>query len=727
MKKTYLTFAIAAVFAQNAYADDNKVELDSTTVVAVANKQERPIMEVVGSVSVINADDISRTNSENITDTLRYESNIHMENGGTRFGATGINIRGIGQNRVAVEVDGITNAKQFSIGSYASATAQFPDIDLIKNVEILNGPASTLYGSDAIGGIVSIQTWKPEDLTRLNDNNRYTKFRLGYDGKTHGRVISAMTAWDTDTAGGIIGFSQRDGKGLINHDSNHSARDFSDWDEQSLFGKFVVNTSGSNNLTIGFSGSQRDNDTQINSFIGQGRFSRTTELSGQDNSNNYKVTLDYDFNINNAIFDDGILRAYIAKTTFEQDTFEKRSSRRGTPLAQFRHFEYEQQNTGLELNLNKQFISNATTHNLIYGLEYKSADIEELRDGTETNLTTGITLPIILGEVFPRRDFPNSKVNELGLFILDEITFDNSAWTVVPALRFDYYDLNPNRDVLFDANGTDTEIVSINDSNFSPKLGIMYQLNEDSNIFAQYVRGFRAPPFDDVNIGLNLPIFNIRAIANPDLKSETSDGFELGYRYFGDTQQFNITGFYTDYSDFIETKARIGIDPDTGTVLFQSRNIDEAEIYGVEVSHQWQINETISSYTTFAWTRGNNKTNDQPLNSISPAKLVNNLSWQSKNNKWNVDLYSTFNAALDRIDESNPTDDFFKPAGFAIFDVLVGYEINQKQKLRLGLFNVGNKKYWDWQQVRNFDANDAIINALSKPSRSVSLSYSIEL
>jgi len=350
-----------------------------------------------------------------------------------------------------------------------------------------------------------------------------------------------------------------------------------------------------------------------------------------------------------------------------------------------------------------------------------------LRDGTETNLNTGVTLPIILGEIFPRRDFPHSKVNELGIFALDEITFDDSPWTIIPALRFDYYDLSPSRDVLFDANGTDTAIVSINDSNFSPKLGVMYQLNNVSNIYAQYVRGFRAPPFDDVNIGLNLPIFNIRAIANPDLKSETSNGFELGYRYFGDTSQFNITGFYTDYKDFIETKARIGIDSDTGTVLFQSRNIDEAEIYGIELSHQWYINDALSSYTTLAWTRGNNKTNDQPLNSISPAKLVNNLSWHSINNKWTVDLYSTFNASQDRIDQSNPRDDFFKPAGYAIFDVFIGYEITQKQNIRLGLFNVTDKKYWDWQQVRNFDANDAIINALSKPSRSVSLSYSIEL
>lgn len=726
MNKTPLYIALSLLLSNSVMAeDDSTIELDSTTVVAVANKQARPIMEIVGAVSVISATDIANTNSENMADALRYESNIHMENAGTRFGSSGINIRGVGQNRVAIEVDGITNAKQFSIGTYSNATAQLPETDLVKSIEILNGPASTLYGSDAIGGIVSIQTWNPEDLTRLNDNDRFTKFRLGYDGKTHGRVVSGMTAWDNDTVDGIVSFTQRDGKGLINHDSVHLARDFSDWDEQILFTKFVVDTSGSNTLNIGFTGSQRDNDTQINSFIGQGRFSRTTELLAEDHSNNYKLTFDYDFSLNNQLFDDGIIRAYIAKTSFEQDTLEQRSSRSGTPLSQFRHFEYDQQNTGIELNLTKQYVTSSATHNIIYGIDLTSAAIEELRDGSETNLSTGVTLPMILGEVFPRRDFPNSRVNQLGVFMLDEISIEDSAWTVIPAVRFDYYDLNPSRDTLFDANGTDTEIVSITEIDISPKLGAMYELNENSNVYAQYVRGFRAPPFDDVNIGLNVAIFNLRAIANPDLKSETSNGLEFGYRYFGDTNQFNFTLFHTDYNDFIESKARIGVDPETGTLLFQSRNIDEAEIYGVEFSHQWHINDSLSSYSTLAWTRGNNKTNDQPLNTVSPAKAVNNISWSSNNNLWNINLYSTFNAAQDRVDESS--DDFFKPAGYAVFDLFTSYKISNNQQLRFGIFNLTDKKYWNWQQVRNFDSNEPIIDALSQPSRNVSLSYSITL
>ena len=722
MKKVSLFIALCIGCNSYVFAEDETtVVLDSTTVVAVANKQERPISEVVGAVSVISAEHIANTNSENMSDTLRYETTISMENSGTRFGDSGINIRGIGKNRVAVEVDGITNAKQFSIGSYSNAGSIFPDTNLIKSIEILNGPASTLYGSDAIGGIVSIHTWNPEDLTRLMDDNRYSKIRLGYDGKTHGRVLSGITAWDGDKGGVILSVTQRDGKALVNN-SDNPIQDIGDWDEQTLFSKFVINTSNSNNLSFGITASQRDNFTQLNSVIGQGRFSRTTDLHAQDKSDNYKVTLDYDFAINNNWFDDGLIRTYYQQTQFDQNSFEKRSSRRGSKLSQFRHFEYDQDNFGIELNLTKQFINDRFIQNVIYGIEYKSSKIEELRDGFETNLSTGVSQPFILGEVFPRRDFPNSHVKELGVFVLDEIKIEDSRWTIIPALRFDNYDLTPARDRLFDTNGVDTQVVSVSESDFSPKFGLLYEINNDSSFYAQYVRGFRAPPFDDVNIGFNIPLFHIRAIANPDLKSETSNGFEIGFRYFGDSHQLNIAAFLTKYDDFIETKARLGFDPITRTVLFQSRNIDKAEISGFEINHKWQINDSWSTYTTLGLTHGVNKTKDEPLNSISPAKLVNNLKWTSSNKLWELNLYSTFVAKQDRVALERHS--LFNPAGYSIFDFFVNYQVSKNQNIRLGLFNLTDKEYWDWQQVRNFSEDDVLVDALSKPSRNISLSFS---
>jgi hemoglobin/transferrin/lactoferrin receptor protein len=719
MKFKYIVIA-SVLLSQNINADDSVVKLDTTVV--IANKQLRPIQDIIGDVTIITAENIANTNSEDLADTLRYESNIHVEDAGSRFGTTGINIRGIGKNRVAIEVDGTPTSKQFSIGSYSNAGTNLPETDLIKSIEILNGPASTLYGSDAIGGIVSIQTWNPEDLTRKSHDSGYNKIRLGYDGKRHARVITGITAWDSEKLGGIVTATHRDGMGLINHNDFHDKRDFSDWDEQSLFSKFVTSTDNGNSLIFSIKGSQRDNDTQINSFIGQGRFSRTTELLAEDHSKDFASNIEYSFNLNNTVFDDGLFRFFYADTKFEQDTFEKRSSRSGTPLAQWRHFEFKQKRIGFELNLNKSYSTDNTVHNIVYGLEIVQSDVEELRNASETNLINNITVPAILGEVFPRRDFPNSTVQEIGIFMLDEITFDNSNWTIVPAIRFDFYDLDPNRDALFDANGTDTEIVSLSESDISPKVGFLYDFNDSSNLYLQYVRGFRAPPFDDVNIGLNIPIFNIRAIANPDLKSEHSNGFEIGYRYFGKNHIFNFAAFNSDYRDFIETKARIGVDIDTGTLLFQSRNIDEANIYGFEFDYFWNIDNQWSLATNLAWTKGKNQMTNENLESISPAKAVVNLNWNSANDLWSTKLFTTLNKSKSSID-----DDIFNTPASTVVDLMIHRKLSKSSHIRLGLFNLFNKKYWNWQQVRNFDAADPIIESLSQPSRNISISYSLEL
>ena len=719
MTNKLIFFILTLNFSELVSAEDKeKVELEPATVVAIANKQIRPIQDVIGDVSLINSDQLESRLSEDMASALKYESSIFMEDAGTRFGSSGINIRGIGKNRVAIEVDGTPSSNQFSIGSYSHATSVFPDISLIKSIEVLNGPASTLYGSDAIGGVVSIRTWNPEDLTRLTDSNHFSKLRLGYEQKNHSRSITGLSAWDNDNNGVLISFTQRDGKGLIPHGSVHDKRDFSDWGQQTLFTKFVHATNQNNNLVLSFRGQQRDSTTQINSFIGIERFARTTGLYAEDNNNDKEISLNYDFGLNSRWFDSGVFHAYYADTDFKQDTFENRNSRTGTPLFQFRNFEYSQSRHGVEINLHKSINFDNATHNLIYGVEFSNADISELRDGFEANLQTGVTIPAILSEFFPRRDFPNSNVKELGVFFMNEIVFDNDKWVLIPALRFDRYKLNPTRDEIFDANGTDTEIVALSETDFSPKLGVLYNINNNSNIYLQYVRGFRAPPFDDVNIGLNIPMFRIRAIANPELKSEHSNGFEAGYRVFKDEHEFKINVFHNDYKDFIETKARIGVDLDTGELIFQSINIETARVRGLEMDYLWQFHERMSLGFSWAWTEGENTQTKEELSPISPAKAVVNLSWMSVDALWNANLFIVHNQR-----KSVADDNLFATPSNTVVDIQVHRNFKNRGQLSFGILNLFNEKYWNWQQIRNFDAEDQIIDSLTQPARNVSFAY----
>lgn len=711
----------ASVLAQTIDNDETPTELDE--LVVVAYKQARPVQDVVGDVSVISAEQIDATISQDISNAIKYEANINIEDGGTRFGVSGLNIRGIGGNRVAIEVDGIPNAKTFELGSYSFATASFPEVDLIQNIEILKGPASTLYGSDALGGIVAINTWDPDILLARHPDDNWTQLRMGFDGKRHGRFMTISSAWDFEQHGLLLSATQRDGKGVINENSD-LAKDTADWDSQTVFAKWNIDTANGNSWSFGLHAQQKDQFTQINSFIGQGRFARTTALSGEDQSNDHRFSLSYDFNLSTVMADQGVFQAYYANTEFVQDTFENRFSSRGTPLYQFRQFNFDSSRSGVELNFTKAFHTDRTAHQLIYGLEWVKTEVKEWRDASETNLLTHTSTNMVLGENFPLRDFPITDVQEIGLFIHDEITFGNSPWTLVPALRFDHYDLSPQRDSLFDNGAGDVPVVSITDSDFSPKLGVVYDLSDTSNLYAQYVRGFRAPPYDDVNIGFNLVLFNYQAIPNPDLRSEISNGYELGFRYNGGRLNLSANVFYNDYQNLIVSRDLVARDPASGALVFQSRNVENASIYGAELDVEWQLSEQWSTGWQFAWTRGENDQTGQPLNHISPPKAIAHFTWQSTNNRWDAGMYGVFAQSQNRV--NNPEDELFIPPGYATFDFIAGHQISKNSQLRLGVYNITNKKYWLWQQVKNFEEAEPIIEALTQASRHVKVSYTVQ-
>ena len=178
----------------------------------------------------------------------------------------------------------------------------------------------------------------------------------------------------------------------------------------------------------------------------------------------------------------------------------------------------------------KSLGSGSLVHDVVYGIEATRSELEELRDGLQTNLTTGATTPTILGETFPLRDLPLSTVVEVGAFVQDEMRLDGLALdararrcastTTISRREADriYREDNPSTS----PGRTSTKL------SFAPKLGATYRINDRLGVFFQYAHGFRSPPPEDVNIGLEIPLFNIRAIPNPDLQPETSDGFEAG-------------------------------------------------------------------------------------------------------------------------------------------------------------------------------------------------------
>lgn len=483
-----------------------------------------PIARVAASVTVIDQAAMARTLSADVKELVRYEPGITVRNDPLRFGLDTFSVRGLGGNRVAVEVDGVP----------------------------------------AAGVALRMET--------------------GYEGVDRGWHAAAIAATHAGPGDLLLGYVRREGhEGDPATDVQADPRDYS---ADSLILKYVLAVVSGGPLTLVAEGGQIGQKTAVDAFLGQpGRFVNTTQLEADDTAQRYRLSIEQSLRASR--WYDGLdWRLYWQGTDISQDTFEIRRAvpPRTPPLQIDREFSFNESTFGLEATAVWTADRRRVTHDFVYGLEAARTRIEEVRNGLQTNLATGAATTTILGEVFPLRDLPVTDVTAIGVFAQDEISAHGSRWSVVPALRVDYYDLKPRADLTYLEDNPHSTAVGLREVSIAPKVGVTYRIGDSLGGFFQYAHGFRSPPPEDVNIGLELPLFNVRAIPNPDLKPEKSDGYEFGLRWRIAAVDLAGSVYYNDYRDFIESKVNLGIDPASHVTLFQSQNVSRASIYGAELS-----------------------------------------------------------------------------------------------------------------------------------------------
>jgi hemoglobin/transferrin/lactoferrin receptor protein len=279
--------------------------------------------------------------------------------------------------------------------------------------------------------------------------------------------------------------------------------------------------------------------------------------------------------------------------------------------------------------------------------------------------------------------------------------------------------MRPSVDAMYAEDYPFAEPIAISELELSPKLGLIYHVTDSSEVYLQYSRGFRAPPYEDANVSLELPLFNIRAVPNPDLRSERSDGFDLGVRWRGMGGTAHLSVFRTEYRDFIESKVRLGPDPDSGRILFQSQNIASAVIEGIEAGaslDMTKIGEGLSLNGGVFIARSENLDNGQPLNSVGPPQAVASVDWQSPGGRFRTSLRGTFTDDWNARDETGG--ELFEAPGHAIFDVYFAWRIGRTLTLRAGALNLTDKTYWAWTDVRGLAPDNPVLPYLSRPGRS---------
>jgi hemoglobin/transferrin/lactoferrin receptor protein len=718
---TVLAAAIAGALALAvAPSADASEELET---IYVYGRVPVPEPRVAASVTSFDAASIAAELVGDARDLVRYAPGLNVRNDPHRFGLDSFAIRGLGGNRVAVEVDGMPAASGFAVGSYSDSGRSFVDTALIERVEILRGPASALYGSDAIAGVVSART--VDEARMLDGEAAALNLRSGYTSADQGWNAALLGAARLGGVDGFVGYVRREG-----HEVDSAAEDVEpnprDFTSDALLLKFTAAEAPGGPLRLWLYAQQLEQQTAVESYLlNPGRFANTIELLGDDRQDLQRATVTQTLDQAGGLdrVDWGL---YWQRTETRQDSLETRRAAppRTPPLRIERGFELDSETFGLRTTAVLQRTTGGMRHDLVFGLDALRTDTRELRDGLQTNLLTGSSTSTVLGETYPVRDFPLTAESRVGVFVQDEVSIDGTRWSLIPALRVEHLRVDPRVDSIY-REDVSTPPVGIEVTPVAPKLGVLYRLDERTTLFAQYAHGFRAPPPEDVNIGLEIPAFNVKAVPNPDLEPEKSDAFELGVRWSGESTSLSASAYLNEYRDFIESKVNLGPDPDTGTVLFQSQNVARARISGVEFAGEARLGEWSpglegwSARFALAWIEGRDEVRDVPLNSVDPASAVLRFGYEAVSGRWGGELATRLVAAKD--DVAHGALELYETDSFATLDLLAHWVIAEGVRVDAGVFNLSDAEYIEWADVRGLAANDPLLPYYTRPGRNASV------
>lgn len=702
-------------------------------IVVIGTLSPRSVADVPGTVDAIDRGEMDDRLVHDLKDLFRYEPGLSVGSSFGRFGLGDIRIRGLGGNRVRIETDGIPVSDAFSIGSYSNANRNFVDLDTLKQVEVLRGPGSALYGSDALGGVVGFRTKDPADY--LGDGARsHVGLKLGYEGDWDGLFGGATLAGGDDRWSWLMVVGHRQGREQENRGDNDSdgalrttpnpqARD-----GRSLLAKLVHAPAANQRLRLTVEGNEDATDTDVRSGLGFSPLTGATvlALTGDDRQRRTRVSLDHEIDDAGWRWADALRwSVYRQDSETVQDTDEMRRTAAGALQRRQRAFDFDQRTVGAKALVTRAFATGGAAHTLTWGFDLARIETRQRRDGVATDLSSGASTPVILPDVFPVRDFPNSTTTTTALFAQDEIAFGDGAFRLVPALRVDRYALRPEVDAIFASDNPGVAVVDLTETSVSPKLGAVWRFAPTWSLHGGYARGFRAPPYADVNIGFTNLAFGYTAIANPELKPETSDGLEAGLRYAGDAGWFAFSVYDNRYRDFIESLRFIGVN-DAGLQVFQSQNVADARIRGAEWKGGIDLGRLAPRLAGWslrgaaAWSHGQDRTDDRPLDGVDP--LRGSLGVAYARDDWGVELAGAFAGRKRRVSDGS----LYRPAGYGIWDLLAHWRFAPGVRADIGVFNLGDKRYTDWADVPGVAATSATLDRYTRPGRTLAVNLSFD-
>jgi hemoglobin/transferrin/lactoferrin receptor protein len=322
--------------------------------------------------------------------------------------------------------------------------------------------------------------------------------------------------------------------------------------------------------------------------------------------------------------------------------------------------------------------------------------------------------------------FPKNTTERLGLYYQDTITL-TEKWSLIPGMRYDYYNMVPKDDELYDDNIDDNENIlkPISDSNVSWRFGTIYEFTDNISAYFQYSQGFKVPPYDLAYFyQLHGSYFGgyILTIPSLELLPEESESFEIGIR--GDIGNFsyNLSAYRTDYDNFIQIVYVETIEePDDSygfpwtlvTDVYQYQNIDQAEISGVEFRFDYYLGRNVSMFLNGQYMDSEDKSTGEQLTTIQPFSGTLGLNYFRGN--FSMDAMLKYSDDMDKNPEDTLTTD-----SWTTVDLFARYDLNNRFMLSVGVMNLFDKEYIEYSTVAGITDDGRDLNLFTEPGRTFS-------
>ena len=539
-------------------------------------------------VSSIAAKQIQQNGARTTPEALMGVSGVFLQK--TNHGGGSAFIRGLTGNQTLLVIDGIRiNNATFRYGpnQYLNTIDMFT----LKKIDILKGIGAIEYGSDAMGGVIQMET-KQNTLKNfgklyLSNTSKFLMHQMESTNRTE--VQFAQKKWD------FIGGISLKKYGDIWGGGNIGKQIPTGYSEKNYDLKTKIKIDNKQDITI-----SSQNTTQKNIPIYHKILLENFRVNQMDDQIHNLHYVKYKYKGNNKLLDELIVNTSI------QRSIENRSIQKNNAVI-IRNENDTIHTTGITAEI----ISKPTNFWIINtGFDYYKDRVYSI--ASELNTSTS-------NQILKRGLYHNKSVyNNSSLFSIHYITV--CKFKMIAGIRYNFLNIK--------ITDTDLGNIALKPSALVTNFGINYQANKNNAVFGSFTSGYRAPNIDDLG---TLGIVDFRyEIPSYDLKPEKSLNVEIGYKYNSPKRNFTVSMFNMQLKDII---ARVIVDGKVinGYNVYNKKNIESSYIKGAEFSYSQVLHSGFVLQTNATYTYGQNVSKNEPMRRIPPFFGQTSIAWNHKN------------------------------------------------------------------------------------------------